>query len=378
MLLDRHPPEEAPMQRIQSFAEDQAEILAQEQRAGRISRRDLLAGLGALGMAAAMPGPAHAQARPEVVLVNWGGEAVPAFREAFQAPYVAAGGRMVIDGSGPSNGKMKTMVQARNVTWDICDSGVAGTGELGPAGLLEEIDYSIVDKGKVDTAFAYKYGVANYMFSTVMAWNTRKVSGTPAIADFFDLKKYPGRRMLRRNQQGMLEMALLADGVPMEKLYPLDVDRAFRKLETIKSQCLYWNSGAESQSLLRDGECVMGLLWNTRANLLKRDGGGLIDYTFKDGLLQPGLWVVPKGNPAGKEAMRAIAAMQAPEGQVKLLASMGNGPANPAASALVPDAVKASNPSDPANVAVQAKIDADWYEKHGAAALQRYLDFISA
>jgi putative spermidine/putrescine transport system substrate-binding protein len=366
------------MDRIQSFAEDQAEILLQEHGAGRLSRRGLLAGLGALGLAAAVPGAARAQARPEVVVVNWGGEAVPAFKEAFQAPFEAAGGRMVIDGGGPSNGKMKTMVQARNVTWDICDSGVAGTGELGPAGLLEEIDYAIVDKGKVDPAFAYRYGVANYMFSTVMAWDAKKVPGTPTVADFFDLKKYPGRRMLRRNQQGMLEMALLADGVAIESLYPLDLDRAFKKLSTIKAQCLYWNSGAESQSLLRDGECVMGLLWNTRANLLKRDSKGQINYTFKDGLLQPGLWVVPKGNPAGKEAMRAIAAMQAPEGQVKLLAALGNGPANPAAAPLVPDAMKADNPSDPASVAVQAKISADWYEKNGAAALQRYLDFISA
>ncbi|MDB5370380.1 MAG: hypothetical protein JWP20_1938 [Roseomonas sp.] len=366
------------MDRIQSFAEDNAEILKQEFGAGRLSRRDLLAGLGALGLAAVAPGAARAQARPEVVVVNFGGEAVPAFREAFQAPYVASGGRMVIDGSGPSNGKIKTMVQARNVTWDIADSGVAGTGELGPAGLLEEIDYSIVDKSKVDNEFAYKYGVANYMFSTVMAWDSKKISGKPTLADFFDVKKYPGRRMLRRSNQGMLEIALLADGVAPDKLYPLDMNRAFKKLDTIKQHCLYWNSGAESQSLLRDGECVMGLLWNTRANLLKRDSNSRIDFTYNQGLLQPGLWVVPKGNPAGKEAFRAIAAMQAPEGQVKLLASMGNGPANPAASALVPAELKAVNPSDPANVAVQAKIDADWYEKFGAAGLQRFLDNISA
>jgi putative spermidine/putrescine transport system substrate-binding protein len=366
------------MDRIQSFAEDQAQILADEYSAGRVSRRQLLAGLGALGLATVAPGAARAQARPEVVVVNFGGEAVPAFREAFQQPFVAGGGRMVIDGSGPSNGKIKTMVQARNVTWDIADSGVAGTGELGPIGLLEEIDYSIVDRAKVDPAFTYKFGVANYMFSTVMAWDTKKVTGTPTLADFFDIQKFPGRRMLRRSNQGMLELALLADGVAPDQLYPLDVERAFKKLATIKQHLLFWNSGAESQSLLRDGEVVMGWLWNTRANLLKRDGGGRMDYTYKQGLLQPGLWVVPKGNPAGKEAFRAIASMQAPEGQVKLLASMGNGPANPQAASLVPAELKAINPSDPANVAVQAKISADWYEKNGAAALQRFLDFISA
>ena len=66
------------------------------------------------------------------------------------------------------------MVQAKNVTWDIVDSGLGGTGELGPLGLLEEIDYSIVDKNKVTPGFAYKYAICNYMFSYVMAFNAKR------------------------------------------------------------------------------------------------------------------------------------------------------------------------------------------------------------
>jgi putative spermidine/putrescine transport system substrate-binding protein len=112
--------------------------------------------------------------------------------EAFVVPYEKkTGGKMVIDGSGPSNGKIKTMVSAKNVTWDVADSGLGGTGELGPAGLLEEIDYTVVDKNKVLPGFAFKYGVCNYMFSTVMAWDTGKVKEKPTLADFFDFKKYP-------------------------------------------------------------------------------------------------------------------------------------------------------------------------------------------
>ena len=206
------------MNNEQSFARDAAEILAGEFKAVRLSRRDLLKGLAALGLAATLAPAfarlASAQARKEVVLANFGGDAVKAFTEAFVVPYEKTGGKMVIDGSGPSNGKIKTMVEARNVTWDVADSGVAGTGELGPLGMLEEIDYTIVDKGKVIPEFAYKYGVLNYTFSTVMAWDTKRVGGTPTLADFFDLKKYPGKRMLRKNSQAMMELALLADGVP--------------------------------------------------------------------------------------------------------------------------------------------------------------------
>src|SRR5689334_23021454 len=127
------------MTKLQTFAEDLAEIRA-------LSRRSVLGGAAALGLAGAS-GAARAQAK-EVVLCNFGGDAVKAMTEAFVVPYEKKnpGMKMVIDGSGPSNGKIKTMVSAKNVTWDVADSGLGGTGELGPAGLLEEIDYSVVDK----------------------------------------------------------------------------------------------------------------------------------------------------------------------------------------------------------------------------------------
>jgi putative spermidine/putrescine transport system substrate-binding protein len=367
------------MNRIQSFAEDRAEIVESELKSARLSRRGVLAGGAAIGLAGAFQGfAAHAEVK-EVVLANFGGDAVKGMTEAFVVPYEKkTGGKMVIDGSGPSNGKIKTMVLAKNVTWDIVDSGLGGTGELGPAGLLEEIDYSIVDKNKVTPGFAYKYGVCNYMFSTVQAWDSAKVKEKPTLADFFDLKKYPGKRLMRKDSQAMYELALVADGVPKDKLYPLDVPRALKKIMAIKKDLLFWNSGAESQTMLRDGEVVMGWLWHTRAVLLQRDTKKRVDFSFDGGLLQPGLWVVPKGNPAGKQAMTAIASMQEPEGQVKLLASMGNGPANPAAEALVPADLQAIDPGAAANAAVQAKIDADWYEKNYSKARQEFLDMIAS
>lgn len=360
------------MTRLQTFAEDQAEIMA-------LSRRTVLKGGVALGGAAAGLGAAAQAASKEVVLANFGGDAVKAMTEAFVVPYEkATGGKMVIDGSGPSNGKIKTMVSARNVTWDIVDSGLAGTGELGPAGLLEEIDYSIVDKSKVTPGFAYKYGVCNYMFSSVQAWDTGKVKAKPTLADFFDTKKYPGKRLMRKDSQAMLELALMADGVPVDKLYPLDVPRAMKKVASIKKDLLFWSTGAESQTMLREGEVVMGWLWHTRAVLLQKDTNKKVTFSFDGALLQPGLWVVPKGNPAGKQAMSAIASMQAPEGQVKLLAAMGNGPANPAAAPLVPAELNAINPGAAENVKEQAKIDADWYEKNYAKVRQDFLDMIAS
>ena len=352
----------------QTFAADLAEI--------GVTRRALLGG------GAALAGMAASRARaalPEVVLCNWGGEAVPAFTKAFAEPYEQrTGGKMVLDGSGPTNGKIRAMVEAQAVRWDLCDSGVTGLAELASRGLLAPIDYSVVDRSKVLPDFVYEFGVCNYMFSSVMAWDTKQVPGTPSMADFFDLKKIPGKRMIRKDSQAMIEMALLADGVPLEHLYPLDVDRAFAKFATIRSSLLIWETGAQSQSLLRDGEVSMGWLWHTRATLLKRDTGGRIDWSFKDGVLQPGLWVVPRGNPAGKQAQVAIATMQEPAGQIALLSVLANGPANPAADPMVPEALRPVDPGYGPNAAVQARISADWYRDHHGETFRRFLDFLAA
>jgi putative spermidine/putrescine transport system substrate-binding protein len=354
----------------QEFGADRAEI------ARGLGRRRLLQGAALLGVAPATL--ARAAGVPEVVLCNWGGDAVPAFTKAWAEPYQKqTGGVMTIDGSGPTNGKIRAMVEANSVRWDVCDSGVTGLAELASRNLLTPIDYTIVDKFKVLPGFAYEFGVCDYMFSTVLAWDTSKIKGTPTLADFFDLKKIPGRRMVRKDNTAMIEMALLADGVPMDKLYPLDVDRAMRKFATIKDSLLVWDTATQSQSLLRDGEAVMGLLWNTRAQLLKSEDGSRIDYNFNGGVLQPSLWVVPKGNPAGKQVMVAIAAMQEPTGQVALLTALSTGPANPAAASMVPAAVLPTDPSAPANAAIQVKISAGWYRDFHGATYRRFLEFLS-
>ena len=52
-----------------------------------------------------------------------------------------------------------------------------------------------------------------------------------------------------------LEFALIADGVPMDKVYPIDIDRAFKSLSRIKSAVpKFWDTGALSSQMLADKE----------------------------------------------------------------------------------------------------------------------------
>jgi putative spermidine/putrescine transport system substrate-binding protein len=277
---------------------------------------------------------------------------------------------------------MKAMVQARNVTWDVCDSGSGTCLEMGKQGIFDEFDYTVVDPKKVPPGFAYKWGIANYLFSYVLAYDKAKFGNNPpkTWADFWDVKKFPGKRTIRKDIQSPLEIALMADGVPADqkKIYPIDEKRGFDKIKQLKEHTIFWTSGAQSQELLRDGECSMGCIWNTRATALFRDTNGRVDFTWNQGVLCPGVWVVPKGNPAGKWAFDFIRSMQAPERQVKLLVSFGNGPANPAAAPLVPPELRRFDPGYPDNAKLQLPLQGEWYGDNQEQAISRYIDVISS
>ena len=361
------------------FAKDSADIVLEQFRTGTIDRRTFLAALGGLGLAVALrPGTATADAN-EIVLCNWGGAAVDAFQKAFGTPFTAKTGmKLVIDGAGPSTGAIRTMVDGGNVTWDVTDGGLIDALTLGAGNFVEPIDYSVVDKKKVKDGYAQEFGVANYTFANVLAYNKAKTGGaTPASwADFFDFEKFPGKRTMCKWIEGQLEPVLLADGVAPDKLYPLDIDRAFKKLKPHLDDIIFWEGGAQSQQLFRDGEVVMGNIWHTRANLLHKENQDF-DWTWNQNMLFASAWSVPRGNPAGKKVFEFINSSLDPEGQITLLRLMGNGPTNPAAAALMTDADKAVDPTTPANTKGQVVVSPAYYSAQESDVQNKFLDFIA-
>lgn len=363
------------------FKQDCLEIIKEKYAVGAIDRRTFLTGLVALGLLPVIGSQNVHAADGELVVVNWGGDAIPSFESAFTDSFTQAGGPKVkIDGSGPTKGAMKAQFESGAIRWDVCDADPGSTQSLGETGMIEKTDYSIVDKNKIEPGFAYEYCPANYFFSYVMAYDAKKFGDNPpkTWADFWDVKKYPGKRTMFKWMTGALEAALMADGVPENELYPLDVDRALTKLEELKPHIVsYWGSGAASQQLMRDGEASMGILWHTRANLVEQDTDGDVSWTYNQGILAPSGWTVIKGNPAGvKTAMEFIAHCQNPERQVELLRTLGSAPANPAAHALVPADLKRMDCSSVENRKVQVAMDMDWYAANSSTALNKFLAMV--
>lgn len=369
---------------VLEFARDCQMLLEEKYRRGQIDRRRFLSLAGALGVGALSAGRASAQGAKQVVLVNWGGIANDAYSRCYGKPFEEAnpGVKVVMDSSGPTAGKIRTMVESKKVIWDCCDSSASTSILLGNQGLLEPIDYKIVDRSNLlPKGFAYPHGVAPYSFSSVLLYDAGKFGNDPPKTwrDFLDFKKYPGKRMLRRDAASTLEALAMAGGTALEQVYPLNVKQALDVLRKIKQECVYWTSGSESEQLMRTGEATLGLIWNTRAKVLHEETKGRLTWTWNQGVLQPGIFVVPKGNPAGVLAQRLLAFATAnPKGQIALLEFLGNGPTNPKAAAGVPAPLRRFNPTDPDNLKAQLVIDGEWWGKSYAQVNQDFLDAISS
>ena len=260
-------------------------------------------------------------------MVNWGGLANQGFGNFYGAPFAAEtpGVKVLQDSTGPSVGRIRSMVESGRVTWDICDSSATGANLLGKLGLATKLDYSIVDRSNViGPGFALDYGAAPYSFSSVLVYDSAKFPTPPTgWADFWDTKRFPGTRLLRRDATCVLEAAMMSMGKAPDALYPIDMRAGIKRVTELRKNLVFWTNGSESEQLMRTGEAVMGQIWHTRASVLEKESNGRLKFIWNQGVLQPGIFVIPKGNPGGELAQRLLASMLAkPEPQV--------GPAGPA------------------------------------------------
>lgn len=360
------------------FRQDCAEILREQYKARRISKRDFLKGSAALGVSAAAlaAGLRPTRAADGITIANYGGDAIRAYNEAFVERFTAETGIPVeIDGTGPIVGRIRKMIDDGQVVWDVADGADYYSARLGEEYLLP-IDYDVVDPEKYYSWNKFPYAAGSYTYSNVLAYDSSKFDEAPSSwADFFDLEKFPGKRALYKWFDNQPEIFMLAAGRAPEDIYPIDMDLVVDMVRKLGDNLVLWDSGGLSQQLFFSGEVVMGNIWNTRANTLNRDTDGRVKWLWNQQIMTSAAWVILKGCSDPVAAQQFIASTQDPEGQIKLLQSMGNGPANPAAEALMDDAMRAINPASHMESAITH--DVDWYAKHKDDALYTWLDAVS-
>ncbi|TAX64987.1 extracellular solute-binding protein [Rhizobium ruizarguesonis] len=282
--------------------------------------------LAAVAAFVAVSAPAHAD---NMVFSSWGGTTQDAQKAAWASPFTEKTGITVVQDGPTDYGKLKAMVEAGQVTWDVVDVEGDYAAQAGKNGQLEKLDFSVIDKSKLDPRFVTDYSVGSFYYSFVIGCNADAVSACPKTwADLFDTTKFPGKRTFYKwSAPGVIEAALLADGVAADKLYPLDLDRAFKKLDTIKSDIVWWSGGAQSQQLLASAEAPFGSIWNGRMTALAASGIKT-ETSWEQNITAADSLVVPKGSPNAEAAMKFIAMATSAEPQAALAKATGYAPIN--------------------------------------------------
>jgi len=302
---------------------------------------------GTLATALLIAGPTIAG---EITVVSWGGAYTKSQVEAYHKPWIAQTGHSIV--SEDYNGglaEIKAQVEAGNVTWDLVDVELSDAVRGCDEGLLEPIDPSILPPGKDGTPADKDFidgsitdcAVATIVWSTIYAYDKSKMNpGPTTMADFFDLKKFPGKRGLRKGPKANMEMALAADGVPVNKIYEVlgtreGVERAFRKLDTIKDQVVWWEAGAQPPQLLADGEVAMTTAYNGRIFNAIAAEDKPFEIVWDAQVYDLDLWVIPKGAKNSKLAKEFVAFSTATEQLANQASYISYGPARRSSSPLV-------------------------------------------
>jgi putative spermidine/putrescine transport system substrate-binding protein len=349
----------------------------------RFTRRTWLT--GAAAVAATATGPfvwtRRAGAAAKVVIRTIGGAYEEANVKAIFEPFTKATGIEVV--KAPATlGKLLAMFEAGSMELDLVDAGELGMLSLSQKGALDKINY----KGwkltnPEDMDHRRDDMVADIYFSTVLGYNTQVFptgKHPKNWAEFWDVKKFPGPRTLTDLAAGAvdLEFALLADGVPKDKLYPIDLDRSFKSLDRVRPSIRkFWDTGALSAQMLADKEVVLGSIWNGRLQAIA-DKGAPLAIEWNEAALQVQFWGPLKGAKNAENAQRFIDFACQPQIQAAHAGLIPYGPTNRQAFKHIPADVAARLPSSPEHKSKAFLHSAQWWADNRSKVSERWSQWL--
>jgi putative spermidine/putrescine transport system substrate-binding protein len=293
-----------------------------------------------------------ARAAGRVIVRNPGGAYGEAMKKAHYDPFSKATGVEVVPVAA-SAGKVLAMVESGNVELDVLDVPELTALILRQKGALEPIDYKAFQlTNPEDVADARRPDMVGCNYSAnVMAYNTQVYptgKHPKSWAEFWDTKTFPGPRMLQSLDAGFpeLEFALLADGVPKDKLYPIDIERAFKSLDRVRpSISKFYDTGGIQVEMLVRKEAVLGSAYNGRIQV-GIDAGAPVAIEWNQANVQLQVYGIIKGAPNRDNARRFIDFALQPDRQAEFARHIPYGPTNRGSFRLIPAEVAKRLPNN--------------------------------
>lgn len=346
-----------------------------------LDRRTVLKATGAAALSFGAPmiwRKASAQDR-RIVIRDPGGPYEKGFGEAFYKPFAEATGieAVGVAGQHEPTSLIKAMVDTGSYTWDMgllsrsAHNQLISEGE----GYLEELNIDTPGLKEVPDRFKTPYYVGNDVFAAILAYRTDSFEGREppkSWKDMWDVEGLPGRRALRRHPFDTMEEALLADGVPPDQLYPLDLDRAFASLDRIKDDVvIWWEGGAQTSQLLKTGEVDICPTWNARAQAAIDDGAP-VKIVWHNNVYSSEGWCIIKGTPNADLCREFIKFATDAERQAAFTPYLGYGPTiSRAYDFIEPERAKIL-PTYPENFESGVDVDEEYWGEHKDQVTERF------
>lgn len=247
----------------------------------------------------------------ELNVTSWGGSWTDATREFYTDPFSEETGVTVnfLETGGDQTAFVLLQAQQGNMTVDLMDG--SDSGQLLLQELLQEypedLQALMAETSRPEYIDPYYLGFGNA--ATLVVCNPNLVERCPTTAaEFWDVENFPGTRAMTASYDSVMTLALLADGVPADQLFPLDVERSIAKLEEIRPHIDVWTeSGAQQVQVMADEEVAISYMWSGRANEVQRDYIPELQFAWDAATMGYGNgYLVPVGAPNADIAFELI------------------------------------------------------------------------
>jgi putative spermidine/putrescine transport system substrate-binding protein len=316
----------------------------------------------------------------DLTMASWGGAYTRSQILAFVRPYADQTGiRVAMQDYDGGLDALRRQVRSLNFKWDIIDLELSDAIRGCEDGLLEPIPQRTLapapDGGSAVDDFIpgslTECGVGTVVWSTVIAYDRAALGENvpQRLEDFFDTERFPGPRGLRRTPKANLEWALLADGVPQERIYQVlasrdGVDRALRVLDRIKPVTVWWRAGIEAPRLLETGRVVMTSAYNGRIHDAVTNRDRPFGILWDHQVWNIDLLGIPRDNPRRRQALTFIRFATAAPQLAEQARHIPYGPVRRSALALLTPAERGALPTQQENFASALQINARWWSAH--------------
>lgn len=346
--------------------------------------RHLLRALVVVALTALAIDPARAD---DLTVVNYGGNIQIWSHDNYWKPFTAETGINVIEDTRDYGiGIVRTKVEGGSNTWDVVAAEDIEVVQGCEEGLFQKLDWSkISGRAGFLPAAVLPCAQGEVIYDMMIGYDGNRIKddGPQNWADFWNVKKWPGKRVLYKDPRDSLEAALMADGVPRDEVYavlskPEGVDRAFKKLDELKANLLWWTNPGQARQLLISGDAVMAATYGGGLIILNRKEHTNFKLSWTDALLHIDYWAIVKGTPHLATAMRYLDYVSRPDRQAAFSnESLQGGIPNRDAAKLIDPAVYPMLPTTPEHLKVALASNPQFWLENYDKLNQRFTAWLS-